>query len=64
MLLKITCPSCNSETGFSVTKGAYQGPFRCWKCKEIFNIRIENNELKTVEAFSKDDLWKIQKLQY
>ncbi len=64
MLVKIKCPSCESETGFSVYKGTYQGPFRCWKCKEIFNIKIEDNELKSCGPFSKDEQWKIEKLKY
>ncbi len=64
MLMKIVCPSCKAETGFSVIKGAYQGPFRCWKCKEICNIKIANNELVSTEPFSQDELWKIKKLTY
>ncbi len=64
MLIKITCPSCSSDTGFSVAKGSYKGPFRCWKCKSIFNITIEGNEVKSCAPFNQDDAWKIEKLKY
>ena len=64
MLVTIKCIKCNSETQFSASGGSYQGPFRCWKCKEIFAVKIEGNELKSCEPFSQDEAWKIKKLKY
>lgn len=64
MLVKITCPGCKNDTGFSPVGGRYQGPFRCGHCKTMYNIKIENSEVTSITAFNKDDLWKIKKLQY
>jgi hypothetical protein len=64
MLVKIKCPKCGGETQFSPPLGSYQGPFRCWKCREIFAIRIEANEVKSCGPLNQDELWKIKKLKY
>ncbi len=50
----IVCPKCNTESYFSMSN--YKGPFRCMKCKETFNITIENGEIKSYEGLSKEQL--------
>jgi hypothetical protein len=49
MLTKIKCPKCNTEGTFSLSDALYEGPYRCWKCKELFKIRMEHNVLKSCE---------------
>ncbi len=60
MITKIICPKCNTETGFSVTQLIYQGPFRCWKCKEFFTIKIEKGTLISCEPLSQEEFSKLQ----
>ena len=55
MLVKITCPKCDSEGGFSLADSIYEGPYRCWKCREVFAIRMENNELKSCEPMNQEE---------
>jgi len=50
----VVCPKCNTESYFSLS--AYKGPFRCMKCKETFNITIENGEVKSYEGLSKEEI--------
>ncbi len=56
---KINCPKCGTESYFSLAQPIYQGPFRCMKCKEMFTIRIENNELKSCELLNQQDVNKL-----
>ncbi|MDD4860225.1 MAG: hypothetical protein PHR56_08530 [Dehalococcoidales bacterium] len=64
MLFKINCPSCGTETSFSFRELDYKGPFRCWKCRGTFTIRIENRKLTSWEPLSADDFAKVNKLNY
>ncbi len=50
----VVCPKCKNESYFSLSN--YKGPFRCMKCKETFNITIENGEIKSYDSISKEDL--------
>lgn len=63
MLMKIKCPKCDAENSFSLTESSYQGPYRCWKCKELFSIRIEDNELKSCEPLSQEEFDKQQEME-
>ena len=53
----IICPKCGDQSNFSVA--TYKGPFRCMKCKEAFNISIENGDLKSCQLFSEQELNKL-----
>lgn len=56
MILKIKCTECGTEGNLSLTDPVYQGPYRCWKCRALFTIRIENNELKACEPLTEAEL--------
>ncbi len=51
-LVKVVCPRCNTEGSFSLTQDVFSGPFRCWKCRELFTIRIENGVLTSCETMT------------
>jgi len=55
-MFAIECPKCGAETGFSLIVSTYEGPFRCWKCKEAFMVIIENEELKSCKPISQEEL--------
>jgi len=62
-MMKIQCPKCGVEGGFSLVESSYQGPYKCWKCKELFSISIENNQLKSCVPLSQEEFQKQQELQ-
>ena len=59
-MITIKCPSCGTEGSQSLLEPAYQGPYRCWKCRELFSIRIENNEVKSFEPITEERLQELQ----
>jgi len=63
MLIKIKCPKCNIEGSLSLVESSYQGPYRCWKCRELFTIKLENNELKSCEPLSQEEFEKQQEIE-
>jgi len=63
MAFKIACPKCGSEGSLSLTESAYQGPYRCWKCRELFTIKVEDNTLQSCEPLSQDDFEKQREIE-
>jgi transcription elongation factor Elf1 len=55
-MFTIRCPDCNAETSLSLEQSAYKGPYRCWKCRGLFRVRIENKELQAYEPLSEEEL--------
>ncbi|MBA7670326.1 hypothetical protein ES703_78471 [subsurface metagenome] len=62
MIVKIKCPECNTEGSISLVESNYQGPYRCWKCRALFTIKLENNELKSCEPLSQEEFDKQQEI--
>ncbi len=54
-MITITCPKCNTDSKLSLIQSSYEGPHKCWKCRELFTIKIENNELKSCEPLSQEE---------
>jgi len=63
MLVKIKCPKCNTDGSFSLAESSYQGAYRCWKCRELFAIRMENNELTSCEPLSQEEFDRQQEIE-
>jgi len=63
MLVRIKCPKCDTEGTISLLESSYQGPYRCWKCRGLFTIRLENNELKSCEPLSQEEFDKQQEIE-
>ncbi|MBA7619157.1 hypothetical protein ES703_26493 [subsurface metagenome] len=63
MIVKIKCPKCETEGSLSLVESDYQGPYRCWKCRELFTIRLENNKLKSCEPLSQEEFEKQQEIE-
>jgi len=63
MLVKIKCPKCDSEGTISLLETDYNGPYRCWKCRELFFIILEDNELRSCEPLSDESLKKMQEIE-
>ena len=56
MLFKIKCPECATEGKMSLVESIYEGPYKCWKCRALFTIKLENSELKSCEPLSQEEL--------
>jgi hypothetical protein len=63
MLTKIKCPKCNVEGSISLIDPLYDGPYKCWKCRELFHIRLEQGALKTIEPISGEELAKFEQIE-
>jgi phage FluMu protein Com len=50
------CPKCDADNKFSLADSAYNGPYRCWKCGELFMISIAGNELKSCEPITEEEM--------
>ena len=62
MAVKIKCPKCASEGSLSLIQSSYQGPYRCWKCRELFTINIEGDKLKSCEPLSQEEFDRQQEI--
>ena len=56
MIIKFKCPKCNIDNSFSLTDSNYQGPYRCWKCRELFMISIEGDKLQSCAPITQEEL--------
>ena len=63
MMVKIKCPKCGTEGSLSLAESNYEGPYRCWKCRELFTIKMEGNELKSCEPLSQEEFEKQQEIE-
>ena len=63
MTFKIKCPKCDTEGSFSLAEPTYHGPYRCWKCRELFTIEIEKGELKSCEPLSQEEFDRQQEIE-
>ena len=63
MIFKIGCPECKTEGSFSLADSGYQGPYRCWKCRALYTILIENGELKSCQPLTQEEFEKQQEIE-
>ena len=54
-MFTIQCAGCGAETRMSLIEATYNGPFRCWKCRALFRIRIEDEELQSCKPLSEEE---------
>ena len=54
-MFKMKCPSCGSNATISLADLLYEGPYRCWKCKGLYRVKIENEELQACEPLSEEE---------
>jgi len=58
MIVKIECPSCKTSGSMSLADAIYTGPYKCWKCKALFSINIQNDKLRSCEPLSEEEFKK------
>jgi len=55
LLIKFKCPKCDIDNSYSLADSSYQGPYRCWKCRGLFMISIEDDELESCEPITQEE---------
>ena len=55
MQITIKCPACNTNSSFFIIKEVFKGPFRCWKCKALYTVKVRNGDLEICEPLSQED---------
>ncbi|MFC1987381.1 hypothetical protein ACFLVH_02415 [Chloroflexota bacterium] len=63
MIVKIKCPKCGTDGSLSLAQSSYKGPYKCWKCRELFTIEMVNDNLKSLEPLSQEEFDKQQALE-
>ena len=63
MMITIKCPKCGTEGSQSLVEPDYEGPYRCWKCRELFIIKIEGNEVKSWKPLTEEEFQRIQEAE-
>ncbi len=61
-MMSMMCPKCNAESKLSFVGDSYEGPRRCWKCHELFRIKIKNNILISCEPLSEEELKQMEEI--
>jgi len=59
-MLAVECPECGVKGSISLCQPVYEGPYRCWKCRSLFTVKIENNELRFCTSLSQEEFEKWQ----
>jgi len=63
MIAKIKCPACGVEGSMSLLESKYEGPYKCWKCRALFTLKLDGKEVKSMEPLSQEDFEKQQELK-
>ncbi len=63
MMVKITCSACGTDGYMSLIDSDYHMPYRCWKCKEFFNLTVENNQVKSLVRLTPDEYQKLKEVE-
>jgi C4-type Zn-finger protein len=63
MFVKIKCPACQTEGSLSLVESSYEGPYKCWKCRQLFTIVLEDDEVKSCEPLSEEEFQKQQEIK-
>jgi len=62
MLVKITCPECNIDGTITLVDTSYEGPYKCWKCRQLFAIKLKNGAVISCDAIDQEEFEKLQEI--
>ena len=63
MLVKITCPECKVDGNITLVDTSYEGPYKCWKCRQLFAIKLKSGAVLSCEILSQEDFEKLQEVE-
>jgi hypothetical protein len=55
MQITVKCPACGTDSSFFLAKTDFVGPFRCWKCSELFTMKIRSSAVQSLEPLTKEN---------
>ena len=47
----------------SLLQSSYEMPYRCWKCKDFFTLKVEDNEVESLVKLSAEEYQKIKEVE-
>lgn len=62
MLITITCPDCGVDGKISLCEPDYEGPYKCWKCRNLYRVTIVNDKLTECDTLSEEEFEKERQL--
>ncbi|MFC1967388.1 hypothetical protein ACFLV2_01940 [Chloroflexota bacterium] len=62
-MIEIKCPACGKAGSMMLAQDRYQGPYRCWKCRELFTLDMDNSGVKSCEPLSQEEFEKQQEIE-
>ena len=54
MQVTVKCPSCAADSSFFLAKTNFVGPFRCWKCRALYTVKVDDGELEKCEPLTQE----------
>jgi hypothetical protein len=63
MIVKIKCPKCDAESTLSLITDSYQGPYKCWKCRGLFSIKLAAGKFKSCDSLSQEEFDKLLEIE-
>ena len=62
-MLKIKCPLCGTDSQMSLLQSSYQMPYRCWKCRELFSLTVENDQVTSLVKMTAEEYAKHKEIE-
>ncbi|OGO19524.1 MAG: hypothetical protein A2144_07840 [Chloroflexi bacterium RBG_16_50_9] len=62
-MITINCPKCGADSRLSLIQSSYHGPHKCWKCRALYTIKIEHNQVISLEPLSQEELDKQRQIE-
>ena len=63
MLVKITCHECKVDGSITLVDTSYEGPYKCWKCRQLFAVKLKNGAVLSCEVLSQEEFEKLQEIE-
>ena len=63
MLTTITCPSCKTDGKLSLVDPHFDGPYKCWKCKEVFRLRMDHGTVEDLSPMTAEEQQQFEQAQ-
>ncbi len=63
MMIKIHCPGCGTDGYMSLLQSSYQMSYKCWKCKELYTLTVEDNQVQSLVKLSAEDFQKMKEAE-
>ena len=52
-MFTLKCLGCGKNTIIPIIDSVCEGPYRCWKYRKLYTVRIENEEFQEYETITR-----------